>query len=284
MSDSAAGVERRPVHKRKSGAELSAAEISAVQLRVLDDFCRACADHQIRFYAYYGTLLGALRHKGYIPWDDDIDLAVPRKDYDRLAAIDWAKYDLVFQSADVRCDYPYVNAKIADPKTQWSEEGDYVLNDLGVNVDVFPLDDVPRNAARAFLEQATLAFLTTLRDLKAIKVNQQRRAVKNFALRFAKVLLAPVPIGCLSKGINSCAASARLSAAHVGSRVGPYGRREIHRRELFDGVAEVEFEGRRLPAPSGYHEILTGIYGDYMTPPPPEMRITHHAFRAYWRT
>jgi len=283
MNGAIDGPHGRGEETRESGAELSRGEVRAVQLRVLDAFCRLCDEHRIRYYAYYGTLLGALRHKGFIPWDDDIDLAVPRKDFDRLASIDWTKHDLVLHSADVRRDYPYVVGKIADRATVWMEKADHVFDDLGINIDVFPIDDVPQSAVRSFLEQGSLRVLSALRDLKVTQVSAERAPGKNLALTLAKVLLAPVSSGLLSRGINAVAASRRVPAQYAGSRVGPYGRREIHRRELFDDIVEVEFEGRQLHAPAGYHEILTRIYGDYMTPPPPKMRITHHAFRAYWR-
>lgn len=274
---------QRTAEARESGTELSSAELRDVQLRLLDAFCRACEDHEIRYFAYYGTLIGALRHKGFIPWDDDIDLAVPREDYNRLTSINWTQYGVVFLSPDVRRNYPYKNGKIADTTTSLVEGVHHALDDLGVNIDIFPIDDVPQSAWRTFSEQKMLGLLSVLRDLKMVKSRRGRAASKNLALRAGKAMLAPVPIGTLLRRIDAVAAGKRVAGHLVGSRVGPYGDREILPRQLFDGTVQVNFEGRQLPAPSGYHEILTRIYGDYMTPPPPEKRITHHAFRAYWR-
>lgn len=267
----------------ESGSQLSHAELRHIQLCLLDVFRRACEEHEIRFYAYYGTLIGALRHKGFIPWDDDIDLAVPREDYDRLASIDWNLYGVVFLSPEARRDYPYTNGKIVDKATSLVEEMHHALDDLGVNIDIFPIDSIPQSAWRASLEQKLLSFLVILRNLKVVKFRRSRTASKNLVLWAARLLLVPIPVGTLSRLIIAIAAGNRVAGDRAGSRVGPYGGREIVPRQLFHDVIHVEFEGRQLPAPSGYQEILTSIYGEYMVPPPPEKRVTHHSFRAYWR-
>lgn len=131
------------------GAELTIAEVQAEGTRLLAIFDRFCREHELRYFVAYGTLLGAVRHSGPIPWDDDVDVVMPRPDYDRfIETFSDEGTDNAFVFAPGRPDYPVHFAKLISTRTRMSEYLARYPDDYGVFVDIFPLDGVPRRWPR----------------------------------------------------------------------------------------------------------------------------------------
>lgn len=252
-------------------------ELQRTELELLLEFQRLCRKLGLRYYLTAGTLLGAVRHKGFIPWDDDIDVAMPRADYDRLSreAPGLLTPEYCYQDYRNESNFPYYFTKLRKRGTRVEEPVLRAIGmDQGVYIDVFPLDrcpDSPRRAALLFkaielLDCAVLARVSAefvcgyqkpyMRALWSILRRLPNRAL--FALR---------------EGLRKLLGAGGKSLCTVGGHHGY--PRETYRPAWFDQSVELEFEGHFFPAPAGWEGLLKNMYGDYMTPPPREERQGH---------
>lgn len=256
---------------------LSAREVRASQLRVLDALLRWCAEEGATCYAAYGTLLGARRHEGYIPWDDDIDVMMPRTDYERLRA----QRDVIgAQVGGARGDraWLYPNVKLCDRSTVVLD-GPFPAR-IGVNVDVFPLDS-PHEGRRGAVQARVLRALVLLVSLQSLMPREGRRPVARLAARVLQPLARAVPRWIALRWLDDVAADGP-PGGRVGVLVGSY--QWSVAPEVLGRPATLPFEGRRIPVPQDVDAALETMYGaDFMTPPPESGRVTHHAFTAYRR-
>ena len=268
--------------------ELGIDEIKTFSLEVLCSIRDLCDEHGIRYSLTGGTLIGAVRHMGFIPWDDDIDIMMPRPDYDRFVEL-VKKGDRGF---DLFCyelcgsNYPYSHAKACRRGTHLTEHGIRESDiSLGVFVDIFPIDGAGNSRMTAKFHGM---FFTFLHGLKiATGWTRYRRS------KLRRWYYEPFRFLCyiISRMIRRSAIDRYIQkflrkkpyekSRLVGRLVGDYGSREIMRREVFDEFTEVSFEGHTFAAISDYDTFLTRLYGDYMTLPPVEKRVTHHEFKAY---
>ncbi len=246
-------------------------DLQNVELEILLEIDRICKKHSIRYFLLAGTLLGAVRHKGFIPWDDDVDICMPMHDYKKFCKI--ARTELKKEYFLQNSDTDYSDrwfAKVRKNNTTFIEKG-YEKSPIhqGVWVDVFPLVGV-HNDKKA-LDKATKSATTAKKLL-----SKRFAAMGDFkSLSKEKKLLKFVPV-CVTRAI------ARFIMSVTFKKHGNYecccylwGDPKIRARfpsGLFDELCEVEFEGHMFPAPKRWDEYLTIEYGDYMTPPPPEKR------------
>ena len=130
------------------GEEITIREMQQIESDILRSFSMYCEENGLRYYAAYGTLLGAIRHKGFIPWDDDVDVMMPRKDYEQLIGGNnniEGRYSII--SRKNKADFPYAFAKCIDNYTEM-EEMTYRFGKIGVYIDIFPLDGMSNNAIK----------------------------------------------------------------------------------------------------------------------------------------
>src|SRR4051794_23693513 len=146
-----------------AGSRMTPAELRSVQLELLGVVDELCEQHGLRYFLWAGTLLGAVRHGGVIPWDDDIDLAMPRSDYERLCAelpdVMGDSVDLYTQ--DGHPDYEYPFARVADNRTL-IVEGSRISVPMGAFIDIFPMDGWPRGGLMSRLHRLVIAWLHLL--------------------------------------------------------------------------------------------------------------------------
>ena len=253
-------------------------ELKSIQLDLLQKTADFCDNNGLRYFLCGGTLLGAIRHKGYIPWDDDIDIAMPRPDYDRFMK-SFNRPENYYQvvNLDNNADYAFAFAKVFDNRTILKELH-YPGSTFGVFIDVFPADGV-KEAAQIYKIQRLRKFLNTK------KANYYKRTLsKKIINTFGKFLLLPFSAHQIAKKIDNEARKYTFgSLPKAGIIVNPFGPGEMVDKSVFDSDVYREFEGREYRVPIGYDKWLRSIYGDYMQLPPVEQQVTHHTFEAWWK-
>ena len=261
-------------------------EQKTLMLEIMDDIDAFCRENHIPYFLLGGSLIGAIRHEGYIPWDDDIDIAMLREDYNRFISLYSSKKSSRFKLLSLESDesYAYPFAKVIDVRTKLEEAVDSPDN-LGIYVDVFPLDNCPASYDAACKFQKQVGILGGIRNIKAILIDKKRSVWKNVLLFLAKGI-----VRCVSKRTMSELIAKKvqkyngLEAEYVAQLSGNvYGTKEIWKKEWFEDIIDVKFEERYYMVPKEYHKVLMTTFGNYMQMPPEEKRVSHHAYVAYWR-
>lgn len=263
---------------------ISEEEYKLIQLDILSSVDKFCVDNDIRYSIACGTLLGAVRHKGYIPWDDDIDIYMLREDYIRFCSlfpdILDGKYRLA--SFEMLKNFDRIYANIYDDRTIFVEEGNYDYS-IGVNIDVFPIDDVPEGYKwRLFKKLLFLLFL--IRNFKILKLSTKRSVFKNIFLLLGKLICILIPLNSLLKCINSIIQSNNnlgyfmcYSCCFGIDYPNPFPR------SLFDRLKLYPFEDRVYYGFEDADCYLKLSFGNYMKLPPKENQISHHSYVAFWK-
>lgn len=263
--------------------ELSLQEIKKIEFDILKMFNAFCKKHSIRLFLSNGTLLGAVKYKGFIPWDDDVDVFVPRSDYDRLIQLfqDEERYKLFSIERNPSYRFPY--AKLCDMTTLKVEKNVDNGIRLGVDVDIFPLDTWDGDLTKARKELNAIQkymFRLNLSKLKrADSHHPLKRVLKALAMRVCRWQGSNFYVKkIISRAVNNNSNSNMF----VGCKVWPiYGESEIIPAKVFDDTIEVEFDGEYFPAPMGYDIYLRRLYGNYEQDPPLDKQKSHHSFVAY---
>ncbi len=261
--------------------ELSLEEIKKVQLDILIYVDKVCKKHHIKYSLADGTLLGAVRHKGFIPWDDDIDILLERNEYNKLLKVLYDEKDSkfkVYSLIDEGYFYPY--AKVSDTDTRIKEKNWPDYKDLGVNIDIFPTDYVPEGCEKEYYDK-TMHYVNGLYDcLTDIAYAHDKsyvRLIKRI-LRFRKVRRNRKKGESYWKNkINSMTC---LKESSKMSRL-VEGDFQIWDKSILKQYSELEFENNQFSVVKDYDEILKSIYGDYMELPPVSERVPCHDFIAY---
>jgi len=258
--------------------DISVTELKKIQLDILSEVHKFCEKHKISYFLTYGTLIGAIRHKGYIPWDDDIDICMPRPDYERFIKIfndENSKYK--FLSNELDPDYPYPYGKVIDTSTVLIEYSS-IKYPIGINIDVLPIDGVDESGE--ILKKQF--FLRNLLDVKTIKLSKKRSLLKNTVLLVGKICLFLLPYKFLVRTmVKNAKKYSYQESEYVCCVAGGFKEEKPMLKEYFRDKVLVQFEGNSYYAPIGYDKYLRSIYGDYMVLPPEEERMPHHVFKAY---
>lgn len=255
--------------KKMSSAELR--KMQLIQFSMLSDFDRVCRKHNIKYIIADGTLLGAVRNGGFIPWDDDIDIRMLRSEYDKFAQIANEELDSAnfFQSHKTDRGYPWMYGKLRRNGTKAIRAGQEKLHmHSGVFVDIFPMDGLAKNKILRKVQETILLAARKILYSEVAKEN-----AKGKADRFFWKLVNHIP-----KSVSYRLADIISSLTRSGKnrRVQCYGYHPLPgekglKREWFTRLTEIEFEGKKFYAPGDYDGFLRYYYGeDYMTPPPPE--------------
>lgn len=263
--------------EKKSMKYLSLDEIKAIELDILVNFDEYCKKQGLYYTLAGGTLLGAVRHKGFIPWDDDIDVMMPRSDYNKL--IEKEKKQKINQYISLLApgdqDYYYPFVKIYNCKTIAKMEDNNSKH--GIWIDIFPLDNLPednKSLKKLFSHtrfwRAVVISMTT--ELGAEK-NTKKKVAKFFLKLFANIYGKSNVVrkaNEISQQYNSSI------TPFIGGALWGYGPGERLRKDLYLSPCIVEFEKFDFIAPKCWDEYLKGLYGNYMELPPIEKRQTHH--------
>lgn len=260
-------------------------ELKQIQICILQHIDAFCREHNLHYSISGGTLIGAVRHKGFIPWDDDIDIMMLREDYDRFIR-QYSKEDnspFHLYSNVLQRKFPYPFAKIDDSRTVMEEEIREAQT-MGVNIDIFPIDAAPMDEEEQTRMLKRIHRLIMILSLKRLPIKKRRGLVKNFILALSHMVLSFYPTKRIIDSIVHHAKEFEgQETTKCGCFVWGYGKKEIHDTSDFSDYVSLEFEGVRFMALKGWHNYLTSLFGDYMQLPPIEERVSHHHFIAYWK-
>lgn len=258
-------------------------EYREVLLNILLEVDKFCRINNIEYFLTGGTLLGAVRHKGFIPWDDDIDICMKRKDYDRFCASfksDNKQYEIITIQNNKR--YYIATAKVIDKRIKVHEQMHGVC-EIGAYIDVFPMDylNCSYEVAAEYLDKNNI--YNKIAKISHFELNKRRPIYKNLIIILSRILY-PFSLrhDALKKDQNNKKLISNEPTSLMANLYGAWRKKEITKSEFFTDSVEIQFEGNTLMAPVGYDGYLRGVYGNYMELPPKEKRVSHHSFDAYW--
>lgn len=277
----------RPIHNTSGIHDLS--PVQEALLDLLRVFIRICEDNQLRYYAWGGTALGAMRHNGFIPWDDDIDIAMPREDFEKLCGktrtIELPPGYRASESDELLFGtFENCHIKINHGNKAWDERQPFL------SIDIFPLDGVPDSPLKRRFHNLYCRALFVAIKLKRINYIKSVESLKNrgstrpkaerLLIRYGSIvsfLMKPFNesrlVAKYFAAIKKYPYSSSTSAAYYSSR---YRAKSIFSKEVIGDGKPVSFEDQRVFAFSEVDEYLKKLFGDsYMIPPPPEMQEKH---------
>mgnify|MGYP002625378801 CR=1 FL=1 len=265
------------------GKEITFNELKILQMDILSAIDEYCSENGIRYSMACGTLLGAIRHKGYIPWDDDIDIYMPREDYERFNSIfpvvykDRYKFETI--DRDKEWDRPW--GKVFDTNTILIEQSK--CKNVGVNIDVFPVDTIPADEKTWKQYNRRRLFIQKIYIIKCYRSKSSDGFLKNCEARIIQTILLPFSRHCFSVLINQYAKKYNNSESPFCFEAvqGIFQKRGFN-KYIFDDIIEIPFEDRMFKSFKNYDEYLRNGFGNYMQLPPIEKRVTHHEYKAYW--
>ena len=265
--------------------EITIDELKELQLEMLKKIHSFCEKHRIQYFLGYGTLIGAVRHKGYIPWDDDIDIIMPRSDYDRFVQMfNGVDPVLKLYAPEINPNYYAPYANIVDTRTVLIEkEMSHRGMQLGIKIDVFPIDSVPQDLVDYQNFYNKMIRYNKILRVKRIKF-QSIEGYRKFFILVKKILYGLYSYSSIQKKIMDSVHRVKNSeSSYVDNAVFTVYHNKRFKKELIKSAVKVEFEGFLFNAPVGYDKYLRTIYGDYMSLPPEDKRVPHHGFTAYWK-
>lgn len=269
--------------------KMSLNEVQNESKKILFWTADLCDELGLKYCLSLGTLLGAVRHNGFIPWDDDIDIMMPREDYNKLVEYfktkSWEIYPYKLFCPQSDSNYPYMISRVSDIRYTLDFDNEKPYG-LGLFVDIYPFDGLGQTEAEAdkrnqkAIKYTSLCYLSTrIKCKKERTTSKIKLLVKYPAFLFAKLLGKNFFFKKLDK------MSAEVSykdARYVGCLV--WGTASLKRsfpKEWFEDIMVIPFEEKNLKIPTHYDDILSKIYGNYMELPPIEKRISHHFYEAY---
>jgi lipopolysaccharide cholinephosphotransferase len=243
-----------------------------LQLEMLDEIHNVCKNNNIGYSLAYGTLLGAIRHHGFIPWDDDVDIMMS---YHDMLKFQQCLHSENIEYIDVN-NYKYFEwffSRIVSTKT-YSKPGRFVT-EYGVNIDLYPVINIQDGETEIdeFLNKAKV-----LCDKADNSIQWQKRFIKYLSIK-----ATPCFRNNIIKLRNYLIKDADAISSTYFSTGGAFKRHNIFKTDLFKEFITIEFEDRVYNAISCYDTYLTQVYGDYMTPPPEDKRIPYHGGTYYWK-
>lgn len=259
--------------------EQDKSRLRQIQLDMLNEFIRICEKENLRYFVVGGTALGAVRHKGFIPWDDDIDVAMPRKDYEKFMEVAQSYLPNHLFLQNFITDKEYINnfAKIRNSNTTFVESSCATIKmNHGIYLDVFPLDGFSDNEIKGKI------FLFKDRILKIrignihVKILKIQRSTLKKILDIILKIIYPDFKKAVLKREQLLKKYPYETSNIVANFCGAWGIKEIMPKEVFGNGIKGVFEGIEVILPEKYDEYLTRMYGNYMELPPVDKRIAHH--------
>lgn len=255
--------------------QLNLQETKQIQLDILQSIHDCCVKKGIKYSICGGTLIGAVRHKGFIPWDDDIDIFLLREEYDKLINSfkdESGRYVLHCLENDPNYNYPF--AKVEDSRTFIAEK--VTAYHIGVNIDVFPVDNC------CDTEEESLAYIRgakkyqTLYKGKLVIPGKRNSFTTRLSIYGVKLITCFNSLRSLAEKLTKYSKGGKDYSKYVATMVSGYGIKELQPRSNFSSFIMLPFEDREFLAIKEYDRYLKSVYGDYMKLPPEDKRHSPH--------
>ena len=258
-------------------------EIQKMELGIMEYIHEVCQKIGAKYFLAYGSLIGAVRHKGFIPWDDDMDICMLRDDYkklqDYLIAHPDERYELMSYKNNINYVYPFM--KIKDNQTYLVEEDVRIDSNMGIYVDIFPVDGYEDD--QSFKDKMTKIIKKRQLSCYTFKGITNTKSVVNSMIRYISVMIFYFTnTNKYVSQIDELAKSRKVEDyEQVDYLIYKDMNKPVWKREWLEDVETGNFEGKEFMIPNHYHEILTSDYGDYMQLPPVEQQVSHHDFKLW---
>ena len=258
---------------------LTLREVQLQELEMFKYFIKFCNEHNITYYLAGGTMLGAIRHKGFIPWDDDIDLLLPRDDFEKLIELhqvynSGTPYEVAtYRLGNLnRAFIRIFNKNIRVEKEFIDDEFDRYLW-----MDIFPLDGLPDDEREAEKIYRKIKLYQKMLVWKRARLGAGKSLVAKIGKQVIKLAITPISIDSILQRMEQLTTAHSIDTSNYVGEVtlGLHGIKERNSKEVFLPQVDVEFEGLVVKGMENYDQYLTLKYGDYMKLPPVEEQETH---------
>ena len=260
---------------------LTAKETQQGSLVVLNKIKEICEKENLRYFLVYGTLIGAIRHKGFIPWDDDVDICMPRPDYEKFVQyfIDYQEelkpFELLHYRANKKYIYPIARVSDSRYAIDYENAKDY---GLGLFVDIYPLDGFnPKDTKynKKLLRLNSVVYVAGLKHM-----TKARNFLRNIPKFIIFIYTRFVSINRLLRKIDKKSQKYSYDDSELVKPLVIKTLKPIDKNDINE-LIEVPYEQYKYLIPKGYDHMLRDTYGDYMELPPEEERVGHHFYKAY---
>lgn len=260
-------------------------DLQLCELEIVKAVLEICARHNLRVFMIGGTFLGAIRHKGFIPWDDDVDLGFSRSDYEKFLEVAPKELPQGYFLRHFMTDdtMPYYPAQVVDPSFEIRDTSATVEKTRSAWIDLFPLDGMPNNPVGLFFHKYRLLYLRMMLKFsqfsEVVAVGLKHRPLHERILVFVgkhlhleKYMDTKKRMLLIDKSLKKYPYETSNMAVNF---MGAYKFRELMPKEVYDTLTDYPFETLTLKGQVDYDRVLTQLYGDYMTPPPKEEQNKH---------
>ena len=264
-------------------------QMKEIDLSILIEIDAICRSNDIHYSLAYGTLLGAVRHKGFIPWDDDIDLFMPRPDYNKF--VDYCRThetEFGFVSCEINPRYHRLYGKAWNKKTIIEDPfSNFDGIELGVNIDIMPIDGIGMTYKESKNNIKPAIYFNKI--ISAMNWDRYTKSITN------PWYLEPIRFGLFlfTRFFNKDRYTAKLNRRvqkysfdemkYVAAVCDTKTFKAIKDKNIYSEYIELDFEGHKFMAMGGYKQFLHEIYGDYMKLPPENKRVSNHNVIAYYK-
>ena len=230
-------------------------------IEMLGEMDRICRKNNLKYYLAYGTALGAVRHKGFIPWDNDVDIIVSIDDYKRFCDTINSEIsdDYILCSIDQNSDYDSLKARISHKN---------YFHHI-IHIDIFPIVGVPRSmlGRKLFIKISYIIYRSYFIKKVNVSINYKNKKIKKITTTILKLLLKPIPASLIKLIFERLSKIYPINESDIIYNIcGSYGYKELIPQEYLGEPAMFAFEGLTLPIPEKWDAYLSHLYGDYMTP------------------